>query len=378
MKRAVSCLLCLAALAAVPVPAQAVSADSARSAVLIHADTGRALYEKNADERSLIASTTKIMTALVVVENCGLDEPVYIEREYTGIEGSSMYLEPGQTRTVRDLLYGLLLASGNDAAVALACHTAGSVEAFADMMNERAAELGLGNSSFKNPHGLDAEGHYSSARDLALITSEALENEDFAEIFATKSVTIDGQTYVNHNRLLFSYDGCIGGKPGYTIAAGRTLVSAAERDGLTLICVTISDPDDWNTHTRLLDWGFENYRLKSIGLPEREIDVPLISGFTDTVKAGCPEPAEVLVERGAGCTCLIELPPFVYAPVTAGDVLGKINVYSGGELLASAPIKALENAPLDGRIELSTWERFRLALGRLALPGIYYPAFLES
>ena len=176
MKRAVSCLLCLAALAAVPVPAQAVSADSARSAVLIHADTGRALYEKNADERSLIASTTKIMTALVVVENCGLDEPVYIEREYTGIEGSSMYLEPGQTRTVRDLLYGLMLASGNDAAVALACHTAGSVEAFAEMMNERAAELGLGNSSFKNPHGLDAEGHYSSARDLALITSEALEN----------------------------------------------------------------------------------------------------------------------------------------------------------------------------------------------------------
>ncbi len=188
----------------------------------------------------LIASTTKIMTALVVLENCSPDDQVKILPEYTSVEGSSMYLKAGESYTVRDLLYGMLLVSGNDAATALAYYCGGSIAGFAEMMNAKAREMGLTNSSCKNPHGLDADGHYSSAEDLAEITREAMKNELFAKIVGTKTYTIGEQTYMNHNKLLWNYDGMLGVKTGYTMAAGRSLVSCAERNGLRLICVTLS------------------------------------------------------------------------------------------------------------------------------------------
>ena len=201
--------------------------NAARAAIVVHPETGAVLYEKNADERLGIASTTKIMTALVVLEHCALEEPVEILPEYTAVEGSSMYLRAGETYTVEELLYGLMLVSGNDAAVALACHTAGSVEAFADMMNDQARALGMTDSAFQNPNGLDAEGHYSTARDMAKLACAAMENETFRTIVSTKSTTVDGQTLVNHNRLLRSYNGAVGVKTGYTKTVGRTLVSCA-------------------------------------------------------------------------------------------------------------------------------------------------------
>ena len=217
MKRHIAVLLLIVAVfTAFPVSARAdgnVPGTSAEAVVLIEAKSGKVLYEKNADEHMLIASTTKIMTALIVLENCEAGENVEILPEYTAVEGSSMYLKAGETLTVRDLLYGLLLASGNDAAVALACHTAGSISKFAALMNKKAAELGLKNTSFKNPNGLDEDGHYSSAGDLAVIMSAAMENEEFAEIAGTKTAVVGERIFTNHNKLLWDCPDVVAGKP---------------------------------------------------------------------------------------------------------------------------------------------------------------------
>ena len=373
MKRIWVVLLCCALFSGSP--ALAISADTAQSAILLHADTGQVLYEKDADTPALIASTTKVMTALVVLEHCGLEESVEIRPEYTGIEGSSMYLAAGQSYTVKQLLYGLLLVSGNDAAVALACYTAGSTERFAEMMNEKAARLGLENTHFENPHGLDGQAHYSTARDLAVIMRAAMDNADFADICGTKAVTVGRLTFVNHNKLLWRYQGCIGGKTGYTMAAGRSLVTCAERDGMRLICVTLSDPDDWNTHTRLYDWAFENYCYESIQPVQSEWQVPLISGMTDTVKVGCVGPVQILKHRESKYSLHFELPGFVYAPIAQGEALGRMSVLVDGAAVGYTELCALESAPRDNTLKLTAWERFRMSLCRTNKLGLYYPAF---
>lgn len=241
-------LLCM-----LPAVAEAVEV-SATAAVLLDADTGQVLYEKNGDEQMLIASTTKIMTALVVLEQAGLDDTVTVTRDHMA-EGSSMYLKPGETVRVEELLYGLLLCSGNDAALALtAC--AGGPEPFVALMNEKAAALGMARTSFANPNGLDAEGHYSTARDMAVLAAAAMEEPTFRRICSSRSVTIGQRTMENHNRLLRQVEGCIGLKTGYTKAAGRTLVSCAERCGCRLIAVTLRDSDDWADHAALYEYGF--------------------------------------------------------------------------------------------------------------------------
>ena len=236
-------LLCM-----LPAVAEAVEV-SATAAVLLDANTGQVLYEKNGDEQMLIASTTKIMTALVVLEQAGLDDTVTVTRDHMA-EGSSMYLKPGETVRVEELLYGLLLCSCNDAALALtAC--AGGPEPFVALMNEKAAALGMTRTSFANPNGLDAEGHYSTARDMAVLAAAAMEEPTFRRICSSRSVTIGQRTMENHNRLLRQVEGCIGLKTGYTKAAGRTLVSCAERCGCRLIAVTLRDSDDWADHAAL-------------------------------------------------------------------------------------------------------------------------------
>ena len=209
MRKFTGIVLSLALIFAVKIPARAELAVSAKAAILMHADSGRGLYEKNADEHMLIASTTKIMTAIVVLEHCELDDLVEVDSRSAGIEGSSMYLKAGESYTVEDLLYGLLLVSGNDAASALALHVADSMEEFAELMNAKAAELGMTESSFKNAHGLDEEGHFSTARDMAKLAAYCMGNEDFARIAGTVSHTVGEQTLVNHNRLLREYDGCV-------------------------------------------------------------------------------------------------------------------------------------------------------------------------
>ena len=229
---------------------------SAKSAALLDGMTGECLYEKNGDQRALIASTTKIMTGLLVCEAGDLDRTVTVPETAAGTEGSSMYLKSGETLTRRELLYGMMLHSGNDAALTLAISISGSEAAFVRQMNRRACALNLTQTHFANPHGLDSGENYSTALDLARLAQAALQNEQFRTVVSTKTIACAGRTLTNHNKLLWRYDGCIGVKTGYTRHAGRILVSAAERGGRMLIAVTISDPDDWRDHTALLDYGF--------------------------------------------------------------------------------------------------------------------------
>ena len=240
------------------------SALSAQHAVVMDAATGKVLYERDANTRCLIASTTKIMTGLLICEECDLTQEISVPPEAAGIEGSSVYLKAGERVRMEDLLYGMMLQSGNDAAATLAIAHRGSIEAFAARMNERAAELGLVDTHFANPHGLDAEENFSTASDLARLAAAAMENEMFARVVSTRQHRFGERVVVNHNKLLWRYEGAEGVKTGFTKAAGRILVSSAMRQGRRLICVTINAPDDWNDHCALLDEGFSNFELRTL------------------------------------------------------------------------------------------------------------------
>ncbi|WP_300416606.1 D-alanyl-D-alanine carboxypeptidase family protein [uncultured Oscillibacter sp.] len=278
LRRAWALVLVLACLLAGRAEAVEVSASAA---ILMDMDSGRVLYERNAGTRMLIASTTKIMTALVAIRDGSLGDTVKVSREAAYTEGSSMYLKEGEKLTLETLLYGLLLCSGNDAAVAVAEHVGGSVEGFVERMNDTALELGMEDTSFANPNGLDDEAHYSTARDMALLARAAMENETLVRIASTRTVTIGGRTMTNHNKLLSCVDGCLGLKTGYTRAAGRTLVSCAERRGQRLIAVTLQDGNDWADHQSLFDYGFAAYpakRMAQLGHELAEKDgVPLVA-----------------------------------------------------------------------------------------------------
>lgn len=338
------------------VPALASPGTGARAAILINADTGQVLYEHNADARMLIASTTKIMTALVVLENCALSESVEIDERSAGTEGSSMYLRAGETYTVEELLYGLMLASGNDAASALAIHTAGDIANFAGLMNEKAAELGMESTHFTNPHGLDAEGHYSTARDMARLGACAMQNKDFARIVSTNSVTVHGNGIYNHNKLLSLYPGCTGIKTGYTMAAGRTLVSCAERDGARYVCVTLDDRQDWDDHAALYDWAFEHYEYVRVVDSDTVYRVNAVNGDAPYAAARAESDGYALLPKGAEYDIELELPPFVVCPVRAGEAAGRVIVTSGGEtvceraLVYDADMPAVDEQGIFSRI----------------------------
>lgn len=367
-------VLSLALIFAVKIPARAELAVSAKAAILMHADSGRVLYEKNADEHMLIASTTKIMTAIVVLEHCELDDLVEVDSRSAGIEGSSMYLKAGESYTVEDLLYGLLLVSGNDAASALALHVADSMEEFAELMNAKAAELGMTESSFKNAHGLDEEGHYSTARDMAKLAAYCMGNEDFARIAGTVSHTVGEQTLVNHNRLLREYDGCLGLKTGYTMAAGRTLVTCAERDGARYVCVTLNDPDDWDDHKALYDWAFANYSFAEVIPAGLSYEVPLISGAEMTAQAETEGAAYALIQNGESYDMELELPAFAFAPISEGDRAGRAVACSDGQEIASVRIVYSEDVEVDRELKLTPGERF---LRFWVLTGLSAPFYLE-
>lgn len=367
-------LLSLALIFAVKIPARAELAVSAKAAILMHADSGRVLYEKNADEHMLIASTTKIMTAIVVLEHCELDDLVEVDSRSAGIEGSSMYLKAGESYTVEDLLYGLLLVSGNDAASALALHVADSMEEFAELMNAKAAELGMTESSFKNAHGLDEEGHYSTARDMAKLAAYCMGNEDFARIAGTVSHTVGEQTLMNHNRLLREYDGCLGLKTGYTMAAGRTLVTCAERDGARYVCVTLNDPDDWDDHKALYDWAFANYSFAEVIPAGLSYEVPLISGAEMTAPAETEGAAYALIKNGESFDMELELPAFAFAPISEGERAGRAVACSDGQEIASVRIVYSEDVEVDRELKLTPGERF---LRFWVLTGLSAPFYLE-
>lgn len=333
---------------------------SAQCFVLVESETGTVLLEGNADSRMLIASTTKIMTALVVIENCDLEEVLSVKQEYTLVEGSSMYLKPGERLTVESVLYGLMLSSGNDAAVALACHTAGSVEAFAQLMNKKAKELGMTNSSFKNPHGLDADGHYSTAKDMAILTVEAMHNPEFAEIVSTKTINVAGRSLTNHNKLLWKYDGALGVKTGYTKSAGRSLVSCAERDGMQLVCVTLNAPDDWDDHSALYDWAFANYRYeRPVEKGQVIVSVPMISGLSDEVDIVADESAGILLDKDDSIEVVVNAPKFVYAGVEINRGAGSISVIVNGESVQDIGLSFEGDIRVDDSERLTFWEQVR-------------------
>ena len=317
---------------------------SAATAVVMTGE-GQLLYEKNGQARALIASTTKLMTAIVTLENAQLNELVDIRPEYCNIEGSSMYLREGERYTVKELLLGLLLVSGNDAACALAIHTAGSIENFVQLMNRKAAELGMTGSSFVNPHGLDAQGHYSTALDMAKLMRYCMENESFRQLCGTKSCHIHGHTLVNHNRLLDLCPDCVGGKTGYTLSAGRCLVSCCERKGLRLICVTLSAPDDWNDHLALYEWGYSRFTARDV-MEGQSFSVPVVSGNVETVKLIPEKGIEVYTGRGRQISLRAELPRFVFAPVNKGETGGQIWVIINGKIVDGCKLIYSDGAEL--------------------------------
>lgn len=337
MRKALLLLSLALLLAGQPVPTPAAAPEiSARCAVLMGPE-GQILFEKNAREPCLIASTTKLMTALVVLEHAELRDRVTVPAACCSVEGSSMYLRPGESYTVEELLQGLLLASGNDAASALACFCAGDETRFVSWMNEKAAELGLRNSHFANPHGLDAPEHYGSAADLGLLMAACLEKPALAQILGMQTAVVREESYVNHNKLLWRCPGCLGGKTGYTQAAGRCLVSCCEREGTRLYCVTLSAPEDWDDQMALYDWGFSRYLTKNV-TARLEYVLPVCGGGEREISLRA-DPLNLFLPRDAALKLRVELPRFVLPPLREGESCGRVTVLWNGEVLGSAALR---------------------------------------
>lgn len=322
---------------------------SAYSAVVINSDTGEVLYEKNAHEKRAIASTTKIMTTLLTLEAGQPDRQFVADSMAIRVEGTSMGLQEGDIVTRRALCYGMLLPSGNDAANAAAVSVSGSMEAFADEMNRKAAQIGMTNTNFVNPSGLDAEGHYSTAYDMAVLTRYALRNDEFSRICSSASASLEygnppyKRTLYNSNKLLAQYDGCIGVKTGFTDEARRCLVSAAERDGKTVIAVTLNAPDDWSDHAELLDYGFE--QLTAFEIAAESFTIPVFGSETREIRVSPESTATVGLSGNEHQYISIEyhLPAFVYAGIYKGEQLGTAEIYYKNEKIAGIPLIA-ENA----------------------------------
>ena len=330
---------------------------------MIDGHTGRVLYEKNADISHEIASITKIMTAICALENSKPSEIVTVSSHASGTEGSSCWLEVGEQMTMEDMLYGLLLASGNDAAVAIAEHVCASESEFVALMNETAQRLGAHQSSFKNPHGLDEEGHYSSCFDMAIITRYAMTFPLFRTIVATQKKNIPWQdkqwdrTLHNHNKFLSMYPNVIGVKTGYTDKAGRTLVTAVEKDEIFLILVTIAAPDDWNDHKQLYDLAFLEYSMQDISLSENQNgDIPVIFGKEKYCPYSVNESFKALLKNGEAqdqFSFQVSLPDKIEAPIQKGETIGRMDVFCEGELVDSLSLVADQSIA-----ETTLFERF--------------------
>lgn len=345
----------LAVILVFTVPAQAISA---QSAIVLDADTGRVLYEKDADRRSLIASTTKIMTALVVCEQCNVLDRVRIPKEAVGIEGSSIYLKEGEVLTVQDLLYGMMLHSGNDAAVALAIYCGGTVEGFAELMNDKARQLGMDSSNFSNPNGLDAPDHYATARDLAILAAYAMNNPIFRMTVSTKTVNAGSRSLRNHNKLLWQVDGADGVKTGFTKKAGRILVSSATRDGRRLIAVTINAPNDWADHKKLLEDGFFGYTVQSLVAKGDCLGQIEVAGGTEgTVTLYADMDFSYPMATGETFSLLLPEKEFVYAPVAQGACAGYAYGAINGKVVAKIPLVYGQTVEMETVKSPTFWDR---------------------
>lgn len=346
----------LAAALLIPMKAEAVSA---RRAYVMDAISGRKLFARNEDERSLIASTTKIMTALIVCEQCNVLDRMRIPREAVGIEGSSMYLKEGEVLTLQELLYGLMLSSGNDAAVALAIYCGGTVEGFAELMNDKARILGLHDTHFENPNGLDSPGHYSTARDLAVLAAYAMKNPVFYKTVSAKSVRIGERCLTNHNKLLWKLDGADGVKTGFTKAAGRILVSSATRQGRRIIGVTIDAPDDWNDHCQLLNDGFIRYQVRQIvqaGQCVGTLDV--VGGSSHSIQVLAAVDFSYALAEGESPMLVLPGTGFVYAPAVEGADAGFVYVLINGNAIGKVPVKYGNTIELEAEEHKGFWRKY--------------------
>ncbi len=321
---------------------------SAQAAILIEASSGDVIYEKNAYERLPMASTTKIMTALVALEYGDLSKPVRVAEAACGVEGSSIYLSAGEELTLGDLVYALMLESANDAAAAIAYEVAGGIGEFAEQMNRTAESIGLTNTHFTNPHGLDDENHYTTAADLAKLMSYAMRNDVFREIVSTykRTIPLRGDAGVrillNHNKLLRISEDAIGGKTGFTKRSGRCLVSAAERDGVEVIAVTLNAPNDWKDHQTLYEWGFSQYHREILAeTGEFTYEIPCPTAETGYVTIANADAFSLCLKNGVSTTYVAEAPHLQMPPVNVGDILGRV-VFSAsdGTILGEIPLYA--------------------------------------
>lgn len=327
---------------------------------ILRTTDGRTLWERDATDERAMASITKVMTALVVLDEAEPGEKVTISTAAAAVGESGVDLLAGQTYTVQQLLESMLVVSANNAAYALAEHVGGSREAFIGMMNAKAAELGLSNTSFTNPHGLDEPGHYSSAADIATLMSVAMSDPRFAAIVGIRGLdtTIDGRTkfYENSNKLLGTYPGMLGGKTGWTNRAGYSVTVMAERDGIGLLAVVLggtSEDDRFVQASRLLDWGFTHYRMTQVSSAEATAGlIPVTDYLDERVAAVVASDTVVPVFDLEGeITSRVDLLGEVDAPVAAGDRLGTLTVSQGTRLLAQVPVVAAEDVP-----EPDAWE----------------------
>ncbi len=351
LKRIISIFLSLILIFAISFPAYADGQPqtSAKSAILINADNLQVLYAKDENTKRPMASTTKIMTALIALEKAAVyDKVVTITNEMVRVEGSSMGLLPGDQVTLKTLAIGMLTVSGNDAANSAAIAISGSTAAFSDLMNQRAKELQLNDSHFVTPSGLDNSEHYTTAHDLAVLAAAAMKNNDFAGIVSQKQVNVQYVTpdhtrrLSNHNRLLSMYDGCTGVKTGFTDKSGRCLVSSAEKNGIRLIAVTLSDPNDWDDHMKMMDYGFSklvNYQVDDSGFMAK---LPVVGGLQETVGVNGSTGSNIVLSADDSMSInrIVVLPKFVYAPIEKGQVLGTVHYVLNGKLVASTEIVA--------------------------------------
>ena len=322
---------------------------SAQAYVQMEADTGKVLLSKNGDEKRPIASTTKIMTTLLCLESGGLDDWFVVDPEAIRVEGSSMGLQEGDVVTKRMLCYGMLLPSGNDAANATAVRLAGSIPEFAKLMNARAARIGMTHTCFVTPSGLDAEGHGASARDMGLLARTAMQNPDFRAICSQSraEVCFGNPPYnrwlKNTNKLLTMYEGVVGIKTGFTDAAGRCLVSFCERDGVSLLCVTLHAKDDWNDHMKLYDYGFAHVVSQPVEPPDA-LSVSVVGGTADTVALRTRDPLSVGTDNGdlRQLTVQVQVEPFLYAPVPENARVGNLAYYYEGRHVADVPLYTVD------------------------------------
>lgn len=357
----VGCCLC------VKVSAEALSV-TAKSAILMNADTGEIIYEKNAYEQRGIASTTKIMTSILALEYADLEETVTVKEEDVKIEGTSIGLKDGDKITLETLVSGMLLESGNDAANVTATAVSGSRAEFAELMNEKAKSIGMINTSFKNPSGLTEEGHYSTAYDMALLACYAIKNPTFRNICSQSSMRVSygnpeyERTFTNHNKLLSSVDGAFGIKTGFTKASGRCLVSAAERNGVTLVAVTLFDSDDWQDHEEMLEYGFERVKVHQVDFDESSVKIHIVGSDKKQIKVKLATNLKYTAESEIrNAEIAVYCDSFLYAGVEKGDVVGCVKVFdSGGKVLCESALISENNAPLnftEKEEPLTLWEK---------------------